>query len=146
LDIRPGTIAQVAQLRSGQLVTIENDVCGFASQLKRIDPSLRLRLSEETGLFVVYQQLGVKEHLVTTAQELDGRLVAHVARIVHEHKHGRYDLAAELDKADREADRAADHAFSEEHGPIAERLHHAIRKDMDWSGDKVFIGKDVPDG
>lgn len=128
------------------MVTIDDDVGGFAQRLKEIDSSLKLRVSDNTGLFVVYQQLPHgREHLVTTAQELDGRLVRHVAELVHRHRHDRYDFTAELERADREADRAADHAFSEEHGPIAERLHHAIRKDMGWTGDRTFF-KGAPDG
>lgn len=146
MEINPGTLEQVGRLRDGRQVLIEDDVGGFAATLRAIDSSLRLRLSEQTGVFVVYQLVGHRERLVTTAQELDGRLVRHVAALVHQYRNGRYDYAAELERADREADRRREHEFSEEQGPIAERLHHAIRKDMGWTGDKAFIPKGVADG
>jgi hypothetical protein len=139
MDITPGTFAQLADSREGRMVLIEDDVCGFADELQRIDPALRLRVSEETGLFIVYQTDGPRQHLVTTATELDGRVVARVARIVHETKNGSYDLNAELERYEAEADRQAEHDRMEEQGPIFERLHHAIRKDKDWRGDRAFV-------
>jgi hypothetical protein len=138
MEIRPATYAQIKRGRDGRMVAIDDDVAGIAAQLLEIDPSLRLRWSESGEYFVVYQDLGSTQHLVTTAQELDGRLLQRVLQVTHPD----FDFAAEVDRVDAEADREAARRFSEGVGERGERLAHAIRKDMGFTS-RVVVPKDV---
>jgi hypothetical protein len=114
MEIPAASIAQVQRLRDGRLVEIADDVCGTVKQLQEIDKSLRVRHSDVTGLFVLYQLLDSgEEHLVFTTPFLDQRVVdrflPHTARAPHTPPH------------DRMRDKVED---------AAERLAHAIRTDL----------------
>jgi hypothetical protein len=135
MEIRSASYNQVLKGRGGRMVLIDDDVCGIAAQLLEIDPSLRLRWSEAGEYFVVYQQIDEHtRHLVTTAQELDGRLLQRVLKITHPD----FDFAAEVDRIDAEADAAIEHRFHEGVGERGERLAHAVRKDMGFTN-RAFV-------
>jgi hypothetical protein len=144
VEISPARLAQVQTARGGQFVEITDDVQNVAADLAAIDPGLRLRYSEAGGYFVVYhvQELPDgkrREHLVTTAQELDQRLVQRIRAI--DARTG-YDYARELDRLEREAEQQRDREFSERTGPIAERLAHAVRHDLGVQS-RIFVpGRD----
>lgn len=132
MEISPARLAQVQQARGGEFVEISDDVQNVAADLRAIDAGLRLRYSEAGEYFVVYhvEELpggGQREHLVTTAQELDQRLVQRIREI--DPRNG-YDYAAELDRLEAEGERERDREFSEQIGPLGERLAHAVRKDL----------------
>jgi hypothetical protein len=127
IEIAPATLGQVVQGRGGRLVFVEDDVCNIAQNLRDIDPSLRLAYNTKGEYFVVYQVLeDGSEHLVTTAQELDGRLVQRVARVCSPS----YDTGSELDLLHDQATQAQDERFSQQVGEIGERLAHAVRQDL----------------
>ncbi len=135
MEIAPASLAQIVKGRDGRYIEIEDDVQSVAGELRELDPSLHLRYSESGRYFVVYQKLeDGSEQLVTTAKQLDKRLVKKVRRLVH----ASYDLAEELERGDAEADREAERRFSEDLGPAAERLRHAVRKDI-GSKRRVFL-------
>jgi hypothetical protein len=126
MEIQPASLAQVRRARGGQFVAIEDDVANVARDLHALDPSLRLRFSEAGGYFVVYQDLGEgKENIVTTAQELDQRIVKRVEEVMQPS----YDYAAELAAQDAKAEADAQERFNEQVGEIGERLFHAARRD-----------------
>ncbi len=142
MEIEPATLAQVAMGRDGKMHEVDDDVGGIALRLKEIDDSLRLRWNEFGGFFVIYQMLdtaeGLLEKLVLTAQELDGRIIKRVEQITHPS----YDFVAEMDRMDEEAQKDKDHAFHEQTGEVAERMAHAVRKDLE-AQNKAFVPKDV---
>src|SRR4051812_42242161 len=100
LDITPASMMQVRLGRGGRVVYIDDDVCGIAKQIQEINPDLRLAFNEGGEYFVVYQLVPDGEHLVTTAMELDARLVERVREISAPD----YNLAAELEKHEAEVD------------------------------------------
>jgi hypothetical protein len=119
MEIPAASIAQVQRLRDGRLVEIADDVCGTVKQLQEIDKSLRVRHSDVTGLFVLYQLLDSgEEHLVFTTPFLDQRVVDRFRKIAQPG----YDYrAADKQHDDRMRDKVED---------AAERLAHAIRTDL----------------
>lgn len=126
LDIQPATIAQVQRLDDGSRVLVDDDVAGVAQDLRAIDPSLRLHLDVEQQVYVVSQVLQGREHLVTTSQTCDQRLVARVRQVASPG----YNLADELEAAEAAANREQDRLRREWVGEIGERLAHALRKDL----------------
>lgn len=142
-EIPPASLAQIVKGKAGGFVLIEDDVCSIAKQLQEIDSSLRLRYSVTGGYFVVYQLLdNGDEHLVTTAAELDARLLGKVRRLASPD----YDLAAELDRVDAAAQSAHDHRFSEAVGEVGQQLHHAIRRDLNLNQNHISVPKGIDDG
>lgn len=143
IDPAPATLAQVRQARNGQLIGVEDDVLGIARDLRDIDASLHLRYAELPDGFddywVVYRIVehadgSEEEQLVTTAAELDARIVQRVRKIASDG----YDLVAELDRLDREREAQREQELHERNGPIAERLFHALRKDL-GTQDRIFV-------
>jgi hypothetical protein len=145
-EVEPATFTQMQRGRNGKMVEIDDDVGNIASDLRSIHPNLRLRFSEAGRYFVVYMREDWQPpgdgYLVTTAQELDQRLVDRIRRISSEG----YDFAKEIDRVDGESERAQEHRRYEQVGEIAERLAHALRKDRGMNGGRVFVPKEVTDG
>lgn len=112
----------------GRVVEVDSDVFDVAKRLKEVDPSLGLRWSEAGEYFVVYQEMpDGSRHLVTTSQTLTPAIVDRVREVASPD----YDLAAEIEKREREADAEMDQRVHEHLGEVGERLAHAIRKDLD---------------
>jgi hypothetical protein len=134
MDIEPASLTQIARGRDGKVVAIDDDVSGIAQQLKEIDPQLRLRYSEAGEYFAVYCETPQETYLVTTAQELDGRILQRIRKVAS----GRYDYVAELDALDARAERERDRAFSEQMGEAHQQLKHALQKDL-GSKPKIYV-------
>lgn len=147
IDIEPASIAQVKRTDKGRLVAVEGDVQNVANDLHAIDKGLRLAYDPDQDYYVVHhlRVLGdgsVEEHLVTTARACDQRLVERVREI----SLPGYSYAEELEKMEAAAKRARDRDFSERVGPAAERLRHALRKDLGLGGDRAFVPGGLADG
>ena len=142
--IEPASIDQIKQGRKGKTHVLTRDAGGIAEGLKRIDPALNLRYSEGGDYYVVYHEDPVthRQYLVSTYQTLDARIVEDIERIAHENQQPGYNYADALEKANAEADKARDAAFSEQIGDAGERLKHALRNDLGHKG-PVSIQKDV---
>ena len=143
MEIEPATIAQVRAGRDGRVLTVEEDVFEVAGRLKEIDDSLYLRWNERGEYFVVYQLIGKleeggTEQLVLTAKELTPAILARVEEIVHPS----YDFVAEMDKMDKQAEKDKEHRFHEQTGEAAERMAHAVRKDIQ-AKNKIILPKGV---
>lgn len=143
LEIQPASLAQVQRSDRGDLIAIDDDVHNVARDLKAIDSGLKLEFDTVEEFFVVswlHMEDGqVKEKLVLTARDLDQRIVERVRRISLPD----YDYVRELERIDREADRRADHEHREQVGPYAERLRHALRKDLGLGGDRAVIPRGI---
>ncbi len=129
MRIEPATINQVITGRGGRKILVEDDVCGVAKQLKEIDDRLALEYNESGEYFMILllgAGLGGRPHCVTTCQELHGGVVEHIRRLAN----GTYDVGAEGDQIDRQADANNDWQFRENVGEISEKLAHAIRTDL----------------
>lgn len=135
VDIEPASVAQVRRGLGGHLVLIEEDVQDIARDLQRIDPSLFLFFSPDEEFWVVMQKVGDEEQLVTTTRDLDRRLVDRVRQVCSPG----YDLIGELERLEAQAERDADHARRESLGDGAERLAHALRKDLGLDNSRAFI-------
>lgn len=127
MELEAASLSQIRMGKNGRVVEIDNDVLGIAKQLLEIHPSLRLRYSEAGEYFVVYQILeGGKQHMVTTALELDGRLLDRVREVASEG----YDFLSEIERREAKVQADHDHRIREQIGEGGERLAHAIRADM----------------
>lgn len=144
--------------RAGQMVPIDDDVQGVANALNDIDPHLKLRYSEAGQYFVVYWSADPTQtdedieredkgetYVITTAQDLDHRLVHKVGEIYKRCQEPGYSLGAELDRIDAADKKAKDAAFTEEHGEMYEQMAYAMRKDLGYNQGRVFL-KEVPVG
>lgn len=127
MNIDPATLPQIQKGRRGTVVFIDHDSLDVAKRLREIHGSLRLAWNEFGQYFVVLQQFDDgTEHLVTTAQTADNRLVEKIRKIVHPS----YNLADELDKLDAARNKKLDDQFSQKVKEKAEYIAHAIRKDL----------------
>jgi hypothetical protein len=147
MEIAPASLAMFTKGKNGRLIPIDDDVQGCANALNEIDPHLRLRYSEVGEYFVVYWKPEEAEegdgYMISTAQELDHRLVAHVGAIYKRCQEPGYSFGEELDRLDAEDKKAKDDAFSEEHGEMFERMAHAMRKDLGYDKARAFVPKDL---
>ena len=134
IEIEPASINQFRKSLGG-FVEIDNDVGSIAQRLKDIDSRLCLRANLETGVFVVYAKENDDEYLVSTYAELDGRVVREAERYASE----KYDYVAHMEEIDAAADREKKHREAEVFGEIGEQLGHAVRKDLGYDKDRVFI-------
>jgi methylthioribose-1-phosphate isomerase len=126
VEIQAASLAQVQRARNGRLVLVDDDVCGVVQQIQQINSTLRVRWSEISEHFAVYQVMtNGEEKLVTTALELDARLVERIRRVTHPD----YNAAVEADFLDAERIRQADYEHSQKVGELGEQLLHAIRRD-----------------
>lgn len=126
MEIQPASLFQIRLGRDGRKVWVDSDVGNVAKGLREVDPRLRLQYNERSEIFCVVEVDDAGERLVFTAQECDGRIVERARKIAHPS----YDVAGEMDRIDREADKAIDHAFSEKVGEAGEHAAHALRKDL----------------
>lgn len=145
-EIQPASMAQIIKGKNGHYIEVDDDVGNVVRDLQEIDNRLRVRYSEAGDYFVVYMREDDMEpgdgYLVTTAEQLDARLVNRIRRISHES----YDFSKEVQAIDRQADKEREHAYSEHLGEIAERLAHALRKDRGFDQWRAYIPKDLPAG
>jgi len=153
LEIRPASIAQIATGRDGRMDPISDDVQGVANALHAIDPHIRLRFSEAGNYFVVY---GISDPnladeddgdcetwLITTAQELDHRIVKRVEKVYHDALKQGFSLAKQLDDIDAKAERENEHAWTERNGEMYERMAHALRKDLGYDQGRIYVPEKV---
>lgn len=151
MELEPtrATLTQVTRSRDGAMVAIEDDVQNVVNDLNKIDPHLRVRYSERGEYFVVYwkpdEALPGDGELVTTAQELDQRIVRLVERLYYEATQPGYSFADELEKQEAKDRREREHEEAELRGEALERLAHAMRKDAGYTDSKAFIPRDVND-
>jgi hypothetical protein len=125
------------------MVEIDDDVQGVANALNHIDTHIRLRFSEAGNYWVVYWKPAEWEpgsgYVITTAQELDHRIVKRVEDIYAKCKDPGYSFAKELEKEEAKAKAEREHEESEQLGPMLEQLAHAMRKDLGLDQSKVFV-------
>lgn len=136
--MRRATLTQVRAGRGGRMIEIEVDVLDICRRIQEIEPSLGVDYNEVGQYFRVYQTIGGEKHTVTTVNELTPELVERIRRLAHPS----YDLAAELDRLDAEADRERQHAFKEKIGEIGEQLFHAARKDLEVK-DRIWLPRGI---
>lgn len=130
-EIQPARVDQIRAGAGGREIVIDADVGGVVKQLREIDPAFRVRYSEAGDYFVVYcQDEGGDPYMVATYQELDARVVSNIREIVYRNRQPGYSYAAELERMNADADRRREQRFSEQIGERAERLAHAVRKDL----------------
>lgn len=142
IDITPASLDQIVKGRGGQLIVIENDVCGVAADIKKIHPDLFLRYNPQGKYFAVLQDMGPnhRPHVVTTSQECDQRLVRRVQKVCDP----QYDGGAEMDRQHDETDRINNAKAHESVGEVSERLAWAIREDIRKSRPgPVYIPPDI---
>jgi hypothetical protein len=108
------------------MILIEDDVQSVARDLQAISDDLHLHYDAVQDIWVVMQDRDDEETLVTTASTLDQRVVHRVRQVCSPG----YDLAAELERVEAEADAEQDRRRREMAGEVGERLSHAVRTDL----------------
>lgn len=127
LDIKPASVAEVQRMFTGHTVVVTEDVQNVASDLAELGP-FHLHYDPLQDIYVVMQRMpDGSEQLVTSAQECDQRIVHRVREVTAPG----YDIAAEVEKVEKARAKADEHAFNEAVGEKAERLAHALRKDLE---------------
>jgi hypothetical protein len=131
VPIRPVAVDRVKRLRNGRRVVITADVGMVAERLQEIDPRFHMSYDPGEALYVLELHTpepdgSVSEHFVGAYDELDARIIER-ARMISQPG---YDLAAEIERAEREAEREAERLRMEAVGEMAERLQFALRKDL----------------
>lgn len=141
--IKPATIEQVQAGADGKFHVIDNDAGGIVARLKRLDENLNLRFSEAGNYYVVYYQGQNGPELVATYETLDARIAEDIERMDYAMKQPGYNFADELEKLEAEAKREEDYRQKEAMGESAQKLAHALRKDMGFDQGKIFVSKDI---
>lgn len=145
MEIQPASLPKIETGRGGRVVFIDDDALDIAKELAKIDlpedyGSLRLGWNEFGEYFVVVQVMpSGEEQLVTVWDpelngQVDYRLIERVKKVIHPS----YDIAKELEKIDKAAEKAADRKFQEQVGDYAERLASAVRKDI-GATNRIFV-------
>lgn len=148
MEIRAASLAQIAKGRNAQMVEIADDVQGVANALNHIDSHIALRFSETGNYFVAYWKPDGWEdgqgYVITTAQDLDHRLVKKVEGIYEKCREPGYSFAEELEDNEAKAKAEREHEETERNGPMLEQLAHAMRKDLGYTSRRAFIDKEIP--
>jgi hypothetical protein len=147
MEIKPASLAMFTKARNGRLIPVMDDVQGVANALNQIDHHLRLRYSEIGEYWVVYWLPDEGEegdgYLITTAQELDHRLVHHVGEVYKRCQEPDYSLGEELDRLDAEDKKRKDHEFTECHGEMYEQMAYAMRHDLGYDKNRIYVPKEL---
>src|SRR5215469_17036250 len=107
------TLAQIREGKGGRFFEVEDAVFHIVEEIGQIDENLRVNPKAGGSYFEIAEVCkDGKEREVTTAQELDSRLVEHLRRMS---KRG-WDAGREMEKHEEDRVRAVDHAFHEEVG------------------------------
>jgi hypothetical protein len=131
MRVDPASIDQIRQGRDGRVHVIDADVGGVAEDLKRIHPGLGVRYHEASDHYSVFfeSEDGTETYLITTALQLDHRIVDRIREIDRDGRSG-YDYAKELEEGTLKARERALAAFRDRVGEHAEQAAYAIRRDM----------------
>ena len=149
MEIPHATLTQVRTGKNGRRITVEADVLEVARQIREIDPALSVHFNEEGSYYEVRELVAKnaeyaheREEVVTTvpADGLNANLV-HYIRYLDSHRQA-LRLADRLERDEKKREKAEDDAFTEELSEPAERMAHAVRKDLDHQG-KAFVPKEV---
>jgi hypothetical protein len=147
LDLEPprASLGQLQLTNKLEMVPVEKDVLGVVERLRSIDPGLKMFYDMGQEIFVLYheglnEQGHVVEQLVGAYKELDQRIVTLIERIDAQGR-GRVNLADELEKLEREKDRAQRHEQMEKVGALGEELRHALRRDLGLGGSQAYMSK-----
>jgi hypothetical protein len=138
-ELQPVALDRIMRTRNGRRVAIHADVGSVVAQLREIDERLHVFYVPDQAFFSVELHTprpdgSVDEHFVGAYESLDGRVIQRIREITRPG----YDLGAELERIDREAQVQADHRHREQTGEIAERVAHAVRQDLGVRS-KAFI-------
>jgi hypothetical protein len=129
------SLEEVQAGRGVELVHIEDDVLDVVRRLREIHPGLNVRWNPHQEYFTIYELcVDGRERIVTNVTELDPRLIEHFEMLASES----WDAVAEMDRMDDQAERDKEYALAERTGEIGERLHHALRSDLEVK-DHVYV-------
>lgn len=140
-EVRPASLSQVLRGRDGRMIVIDDDVCNIVADLQRIDPRFRVSYVPDGHCYWVWLAIQDKDgrparHFVSSVNgdAFDRRVVAMAERITHES----YDVAADMERVQREAERLAAEKRRRPIEENADRLHWAMRRDLRVK-DQAFI-------
>jgi hypothetical protein len=139
IEIEPAKVNQIRDMGDGDWLHIEDDVQNVANTLHDIDERLILKCNPIQGVYVIFARERInghiKEYIVTTATSLDQRLIKRIEKITDPD----YNFVEDMEKYQEEADKETEYAFDQKMGENAERLAHAIRKELGLTNDRAFI-------
>lgn len=149
MDVQPASISQVIE-SNGRYVEISADVGSVVADLKRVDPSLGVRFDEGQGCFHVYCAPTERDtYLVLTVKAyrngfgtwegLDQRVVREIERVGADD----YDFAGEVERMNRDAERAKKVRREEKLGEAAQDAYKLLRDGSGRNTRTASIPKDV---
>lgn len=139
IDIEPASYQQVVAAGSDWVV-IDDDLGGIAKELRELDSRLHLRYNVGQGFYAIYAKEKGEEYLVGTYKSLDRRVTERIRYIMS----GSYDFVAEGEKAEDKREKEFKAKMNEVHGEGAERLAHALRRDLGLNNNRAFISNGLP--
>jgi hypothetical protein len=131
IEIPPVAVDRISGAFNGRRVWITADAGMVVQRLQEIDDRVHVWYSIAEQLYMVELHTpmpdgSVEETLFGAYDQLDAR----VENRLREASSPGYDLAAELEKREAEADREHQDQMDERMGDAAERLAHAFQKDL----------------
>lgn len=131
VEIKAGTVAQVQRARSGVNILVDSDVQGIANALLEVSDEFHLVFNPQEDLWMLEQHIqrpdgSIKECFVSSFTECDHRIVRRAREVCAPG----YDLGAELEKSEARADAEMERRRHEISGDAAEKLGHALRRDL----------------
>lgn len=141
MEIPRASLDQVVRAKDGRWVHVDGDVGGIVGRIEDLDPRLHVRWFENSDHYTVYElREDGREKVVLTTTSLDERVVKRLEQI---NPAKGYDVSEAMDKEEAALEKEIDDRFHQKVGDTAERLRHAMRKDLDYQ-DKVFIPERKP--
>jgi len=140
-EIEPVSVDRVVQGQDGSMIAIDGDVGNVVADLRRLDPTFRVRFMERGNCYVVYQRFErpdgrVHEHFCFSVEHdcFDQRVVRRAEKIMHES----YDPVAELDRNQAQIERDRRERIASAVEAHADELHYALRRDL-GAKDRIFV-------
>lgn len=128
-DIKPVNYEQVIQAGDDYYI-IDAATSQIVKEINEVDSRLHVKYNTTHNFFVLFAKEEERgqliEYLVKTFTELDPRIVHRVKEI----SDPSYDFIKEEEELEKQADKDKLHAVQEDIGERAERLAHALRKDL----------------
>lgn len=148
-DIPLATTEQVIKAGDDYYIISARD-SALIKEINDIDNRLHVKFNRRQDFFVLYAKeqtpQGENQYLVKTFTKLDGRIVQRVREI----SDPSYDFIKEGEQMEKEHEAAKMHKIRESIGDTAEKLAHALRKDLgvkthafiDGNTTKKLVSKD----
>ena len=140
VDVPLATHDQVVQAGDDYFI-IDAATCSMAKEINDIDNRLFIKYNRRQDFFVLFAKEetreGLVEYYVKSFTKLDPRIVERVKEI----SDPSYDFIKEGEQLEKEWDKEKMYAIEQRIGDTADRLAHALRKDLGVKSRAFFDGR-----